>query len=481
LYIKKCFLFIIGEFLNSLCRACNLLAKPIMQVPLLLHNGTNYDHHLIIQGLEKGIINSINIIPKTQNSFLGMILDRKIRVLDSCQFLNSSLDSLTKNLKNEETCPDKLKEIFSYLADDPQLSPHLNILTQKLPFPYQYLTDVSVLADDKGLPPIHYFNNKLKNEDCSQDDYDLAVEIYEKLECKSFFDFLKVYQKLDVLLLSQIVMQFRKTAVKEHGLDPLYFFSIPGYSFNAALMRNRYPLEFLKSEEMVRFIERSIKGGSAYVACRQKIANNPNLGNYDPSKPCSYIQYSDLNSLYAFIMQHPLPYCDFQWLDEKEQKELQQNPHTFLKDVNLNSETGYLIECDLGVPDELHTSTQDFPFCPERLKLKYSMLSKFQKDVARKNKINLRVALKEERLLITLSDKKNYVVHALALKYYLEHGLVLKKIHRALKFKQAAFLKDFINQNIQKRTEATNSFLKFYYKLLNNSTFGLYPIFYIYY
>ena len=41
-------------------------------------------------------------------------------------------------------------------------------------------------------------------------------------------------------------------------------------------------------------------------------------------------------------------------------------------------------------------------------------------------------------------DKKKYVLHISALKSYLQQGLSLRKVHRAISFKQTNFLKPFI-------------------------------------
>ena len=69
-------------------------------------------------------------------------------------------------------------------------------------------------------------------------------------------------------------------------------------------------------------------------------------------------------------------------------------------------------------------------------------------------------------------DKKKYVLHISALKFYLQHGLRLKKVHRAISFKQANFLKPFIEFNTEKRKNANNDFEKDLFKLMNNSVYG---------
>ena len=63
-----------------------------------------------------------------------------------------------------------------------------------------------------------------------------------------------------------------------------------------------------------------------------------------------------------------------------------------------------------------------------------------------------------EKLVPNLYDKKNYVIHVRALKQALNHGLILEKVHRVIKFNQSAWLKSYIDFNTKLRTEAKNDF-----------------------
>ena len=65
-----------------------------------------------------------------------------------------------------------------------------------------------------------------------------------------------------------------------------------------------------------------------------------------------------------------------------------------------------------------------------------------------------------KKLFCSIHDKKNYVVHIRALKPALNHGLILKKVHKVIRFNQEAWLKRCINMNTKLKTDAKNDFEK---------------------
>ena len=68
--------------------------------------------------------------------------------------------------------------------------------------------------------------------------------------------------------------------------------------------------------------------------------------------------------------------------------------------------------------------------------------------------------------------KKNYVVHIRSLKQALNHGLILKKVHRVIQFYQEEWLKPYIDMNTELRKKAKNDFEKDFFKFMNNAVFG---------
>ena len=79
---------------------------------------------------------------------------------------------------------------------------------------------------------------------------------------------------------------------------------------------------------------------------------------------------------------------------------------------------------------------------------------------------------KVENLVVNSHDKTEYVIHIRNLKQALIHGLVLKKVHRVIKFNQTAWLKPYIDINTYLRKKAKNDFEKDFFKFMNNAVFG---------
>ena len=75
-------------------------------------------------------------------------------------------------------------------------------------------------------------------------------------------------------------------------------------------------------------------------------------------------------------------------------------------------------------------------------------------------------------MLFVFSSYK-YAAHInMLFKQALDHGLILKKIHRVVQINQEAWLKEYIDMNTELRKQAKIDFEKDFFKLMNNSVFG---------
>ena len=162
------------------------------------------------------------------------------------------------------------------------------------------------------------------------------------------------------------------------------------------------------------------------------------MHNYNSKVQSTYLLDLHTSNLYRWAMSKKLPIDNYKRCDDVETFTSE-----FIRNYDNDSDTGYLLEADIDYPKNLHESHRDLPF----------------------------LAIRKEKLLATLEDKENYVVRISALKQALDHGLILKKVHRTISFGQEAWLKPY-NQNTELRKAAKNDFEKDFFKLMINSVFG---------
>ena len=67
-----------------------------------------------------------------------------------------------------------------------------------------------------------------------------------------------------------------------------------------------------------------------------------------------------------------------------------------------------------------------------------------------------------EKIAVNLQGKKEYVIQIRNLKQELKYGLVLKKVHRVIKFNQEAWLKPYSDINTEFRKNAKNMLKKIF-------------------
>ena len=171
------------------------------------------------------------------------------------------------------------------------------------------------------------------------------------------------------------------------------------------------------------------------------------MKEYDEKAPSKYIMYLDANNLYGWAMSQYLPTGNFKWMSNKEIKQID------LGKYKADGKKGLILDVDLEYPRELHDMHNDYPICPERVKVSNDMLSGYCKKIVEKYKISIGLVSK---LIPMLRDKKEYVLHYCNLQLYLDLGLKIKKIYRVLKFNQSPWLKQYISFNTEKQKNAKN-------------------------
>ena len=268
--------------------------------------------------------------------------------------------------------------------------------------------------------------------------------MFKEFKLKNLGDYHEFHVQSDTLLLADVFENFRNKCVKIYELYPAHFLSAPALAWQACLKNTEVRLELLTDTDILLMVQKGTRGGICHLLNRFAKANNKYMKNYDKDIESSYIEYLDANNFYGWAMSQKRLVNGFEWVEE-----LSQFKEDFIKNYDEDSNKGYFLEVDVEYPKKLFSLHSDLPFLPERNKIKQC-----------------------NQLVCNVHDKKNYAVHIRALKQALNHGLILKKVHRVIQFNQKAWLKPYIDMNTELRKEAKSDFEKDFFKLMNNAVFG---------
>nr|XP_049699656.1 uncharacterized protein LOC126055254 [Helicoverpa armigera] len=432
-----------GKYRGPAHTQCNLMFRVCPFIPVIFHNLSNYDSHLFIKELAKHK-GHIKIIPKTKEKYLTITkyIDHdnsnrpvQIKFIDSFQFLSSSLDALSKSLTDKD---------FLHLSTEMRNDNLIYLLKTKGIYPYDYMNTWKKYEETK-LPPKEFFYNTLKMEHITDEEYKHAKTVWDAFKITTIGEYTDLYLKCDVLLLCDIFENFRNISLKYYKLDPAYYVTAPSLSWDAMLLYTQVELDLIDDLEMYQMLEKGIRGGLAQCSLRHAKANNKYLPEFNDLEPSSYLIYLDCNNLYGYAMTKKFPITEFRFLNQKEVNCFD------VMSISDESQYGFILEVDLEYPEHVHDFHSDLPFAPEKF---------------------IPPGGKTAKLIANLYDKFNYVIHYTHLQECLKNGLVLRKIHRILTFRQEEYLKKYIDLNTSLRQASTTTFEKDFFKLLNNSIFG---------
>ena len=302
------------------------------------------------------------------------------------QFMNSSLDSLVKNLSDND-----IKYLYEKFSGE-----FFRLVKQKGVYPYEYMESFEKFSEDE-LPGRSKFFSSLKDKCISEKDYLKANNIWNVFKMNTMGDYYEFYLKTDVLLLADVFEKFINMCLDYYGLDSYHYFSSPGLIWDAMLKMTGIELDLISDIDMHLFMV-VMRDCTSYIAKRRNKANDEYMESYDSSEESKFIMYLDANNLYGRAMSQYLPYSGFKWLSKKEISDF------CLNSTSENSSVGYILEVDLEYSSELH----DYPLAPEKLEISQNMLSKYCSNVASEYGIKIDGI---NKLVSNLSNKSKYVVH----------------------------------------------------------------------
>ena len=163
-----------------------------------------------------------------------------------------------------------------------------------------------------------------------------------------------LYLKNDVLLSTEIFQNCIDTCKKAYGINPLYSYSTPSFTWKAGSKMTGVKLDYITDDKLRILLENNMRGGPS--SC---------MGNRHVKRGKRKIVYEDMNNLYGWSMSKYLPTGDFREIEvtRSSVKRILRTPD--------NDEHGFLIECDLEYPSSIHEKKQNiFHFCRIRKQLK---------------------------------------------------------------------------------------------------------------
>jgi len=307
----------------------------------VFHNLSGYDAHFIIKEIATAYDGCVEL-PITKEKYISITKniqstedDRKkynikLRFIDSYKFLTSRLDKLASYLSKDKLRIMRLFQIISRKFRFAHTQRHFS----------EYIHSIEKL-EDTCLPLRESFYSSLTGDTVSEVNYAHAANVLQ-FSIRTLGEYSNFYLKTNVLLLADIFENFRDSCVSNYRFDHAYYYTLPGFTWDAMLQQTDINFELFTDIDMVMFVERGIRGGLSQCSGRYARANNKYMEAYDPSKPSSYLMYFDVNNLYGWAMCQPLPYADFRWVDDIS--------NFNVMNVALDSPTGYILEVDLEYP-----------------------------------------------------------------------------------------------------------------------------------
>ena len=142
---------ITGKYRDASHWSCNINLKMSKKIPVIFHNLRRYDSHLIIKKVSKFDV-KVSVIPNGLEKYMAFTINRNLVFIDSMQFMNSSLDSLVKNLSDHD---------FVCLSEEFR-GKFFKLVKQKGAYPYKYMDSFEKFFEDK-LPDKCEFLSSLKD------------------------------------------------------------------------------------------------------------------------------------------------------------------------------------------------------------------------------------------------------------------------------------------------------------------------------
>ena len=153
--------------------------------------------------------------------------------------------------------------------------------------PYEFMDDWEKF-NEATLPEKEDFYIHLNMEDIADADYVHTKSVCKDFEIKNSGGYHDLYVQRGILLLADVLENFRNTSPEIYELDPVHFLSAPGLAWQAAL---KVKLDLIIDIDILLMVEKDIRSGICHVIHRYAKPNSKYMKNYDKHKESLYLKY----------------------------------------------------------------------------------------------------------------------------------------------------------------------------------------------
>ena len=149
-----------------------------------------------------------------------------------------------------------------------------DLFKKKLAYPHEYL-NLDNFQEPLNLTKEDYWST-LTQSYPSDDDIKRTQELFDKNKIENGRELTMLYLKMDVLQLADVFENFVESFTREYKINPLYSYSLPGYTWKAGLKLTDMKLDFIKDKELLLLVENNIRGGISSVMGDRHVQSDEN-------------------------------------------------------------------------------------------------------------------------------------------------------------------------------------------------------------
>ena len=340
-------------------------------------------------------------------------------------------------------------------------------------FPYEWF-DTPEKLDFPGLPEYAEWYSALKGDYVlTLDEYARCVRSFKEKGMRTFADWLRDYNNQDVGPGLEALQRMR-SFYTEKGIDILKdAVSLPGVSLHYLLrgaVDRGADLHSPRKEEY-EMLKGAVVGGPSIVFTRLHEVEKTLIRENKVKEPrlCKKILGYDANALYLSTMLKEMP-CGrgkvvvYKAAFEQEASEL-------MRRQKEGKWFGFA-EVDIEIPESLWPKFEEMcPFFYKKKVPEHAVSEKMKEYLSRTG----RKRGDMQKLVAALSAEK-ILLYAPLLRWYVDHGAVITRVHRTIDYKPAKIFTWFVDQVTEARRlgdeDKSKALLAEVFKLLGNSAYG---------